>query len=65
MAKKNSNRSHFKKELDLNRWKYISGSRASVKKERKTAINNAKSMGILQKIKDIAHPDHRVQNKGD
>lgn len=63
--KKNSNRSHFNKEINFSRWERISGMNARYTTEKKTQINQAKTMGVLQKIKEIAHPEHRVQNKGD
>ena len=66
MGKKNSNRSHFNKEITFSRWERISGMKARYASERKTQINQAKSMGVLQKIKEIAHPEIRkAQNKGD
>jgi len=64
--KKNSNRSHFSKKINFSRWERISGMKARYASEKKTQINQAKSMGVLQKIKEIAHPEIRkVQNKGD
>ena len=53
--KKNSNRSHKTKDINLTKWKMISGARARYKKEQKSQMDQAKTLLGLETLKEKIH----------
>ena len=63
MKKKNSNRSHKEKDINLTRWKMISGARAHMKSEKKTQMDQAKTMLGLTALKEKIHGGKKDEDK--
>lgn len=61
--KKNSNRSHKEHDINLTRWKMISGARAQFKKEKKTQMDQAKAMLGLTALKEKIHGGKKDEDK--